>query len=246
LDELYDRFTPVERFRLTIEALARGDEQEAELLSDSCPRRTYAMNDLAYGDRIRGSLQITMMVCLDLGPLLATLQMIDIVRANRAYIRAVCLNEAHRAYLDGYLAGIRRVWRVTGMEGDLPRWHEMEYEEANEETLDSTIAGDIENVGARLDEGTSDFFDFLDELEDKVIVEVRTVWEAFVGFCDEEIEFAPETLLKAYFKPLAKHIKEMQALIGDPSGPKSATEDLNEYRSALSSAWTTLTRQVVG
>ena len=40
LGKLYDRFEPEERFRLTPEARARGDEKEAERLSESCPRRT--------------------------------------------------------------------------------------------------------------------------------------------------------------------------------------------------------------
>src|SRR5918994_1492113 len=33
---LYDRFTPEERFRLDVEAYARGDEQESRRLRESC------------------------------------------------------------------------------------------------------------------------------------------------------------------------------------------------------------------
>ncbi len=59
LGKLYDRFDPEERFRLTLEALARGDEREAKRLSESCPLRTYMIKDLAYCDRLRASRQIT-------------------------------------------------------------------------------------------------------------------------------------------------------------------------------------------
>jgi hypothetical protein len=45
LGRLYDRVTPEERFRLDVLALARGDEEESERLTASCPRRDYTMYD---------------------------------------------------------------------------------------------------------------------------------------------------------------------------------------------------------
>ena len=71
LGKLYDRFDPEERFRLTLEALARGDEGEAKRLSGSCPLRTYTMKDVAYSDSLRASRQITTIVHLDLARILA-------------------------------------------------------------------------------------------------------------------------------------------------------------------------------
>ena len=37
LGKLYDRFDSEERFRLTLEALARGDEQEAKRCREAAP-----------------------------------------------------------------------------------------------------------------------------------------------------------------------------------------------------------------
>ena len=37
LGRLYDRLTPEERFRLDVLALARGDEEESERLTATCP-----------------------------------------------------------------------------------------------------------------------------------------------------------------------------------------------------------------
>lgn len=68
LAKLYDRLTPEERFRLYIEAIARGDEEEWRNLEKSCPRLVYEMNDQAYEDRVRASEEVTLAVCLDLAP----------------------------------------------------------------------------------------------------------------------------------------------------------------------------------
>jgi hypothetical protein len=51
LGKLYDRLTPEERFRLDVEAMARGDMEESELLTSTCPRRTYNITDWAFSGR---------------------------------------------------------------------------------------------------------------------------------------------------------------------------------------------------
>jgi hypothetical protein len=51
LGRLYDRLTPEERFRLDVLALARGDEEESERLTATCPRRAYTMNDWEFVGR---------------------------------------------------------------------------------------------------------------------------------------------------------------------------------------------------
>ena len=45
LGHLYNKLTPEERFRLGVLALARGDEEESERLTVTCPCRGYTMND---------------------------------------------------------------------------------------------------------------------------------------------------------------------------------------------------------
>jgi hypothetical protein len=39
LGKFYDRLSPSERFRLDVEAQARGDEAESRRLVDTCPMR---------------------------------------------------------------------------------------------------------------------------------------------------------------------------------------------------------------
>jgi hypothetical protein len=48
LAKLYDRLTPDERFRAFVSALARRDLQEVDRLNDTCPRKTYVTDDMAY------------------------------------------------------------------------------------------------------------------------------------------------------------------------------------------------------
>jgi hypothetical protein len=51
LDKLYDRLAPEERFRLDVEATARGDEEESRRLTEGCPRHSYTLNDIGFSWR---------------------------------------------------------------------------------------------------------------------------------------------------------------------------------------------------
>jgi hypothetical protein len=48
---LNDRLTPEERFRLVVLAMARGDEEESERLTATCPRRDHIMKDRGFVGR---------------------------------------------------------------------------------------------------------------------------------------------------------------------------------------------------
>src|ERR671916_219070 len=52
LGRLYDKLSLEERFRLDVLAMARGEEEESERLTATCPRRVYTMND--WGSSGRG------------------------------------------------------------------------------------------------------------------------------------------------------------------------------------------------
>jgi hypothetical protein len=62
---LYDRLTPEERFRLDILALARGDEEESERLTATCPRRGYTMNDWGFVGRWEAARELAMLAYVD-------------------------------------------------------------------------------------------------------------------------------------------------------------------------------------
>ena len=48
LHMLYDHLTRAERFAGDVEAMSRGDMDETEYLTTTCPRRSYTMNNGAF------------------------------------------------------------------------------------------------------------------------------------------------------------------------------------------------------
>jgi hypothetical protein len=65
LGRLYDRFTPEERFRLKVLALARGDEEESERLTATCPRRHYTMHDWRFVGRWKAARELALLTYVD-------------------------------------------------------------------------------------------------------------------------------------------------------------------------------------
>ncbi len=63
---LYATLTPRQRVIATLEAEARGDEQEVERLIKTCPKKTYTMNDAAYTDTMAGLASAILAVECDL------------------------------------------------------------------------------------------------------------------------------------------------------------------------------------
>ena len=87
--------------------------------------------------------------------------------------------------------------------------------------------------------------ELLEILERELVVEIRTVWQAFTGFCEEELGFAPETLLKAYLEPMSSQAEELDALSNKPDMPDPHPNCRKEVREAMNDTWTALTRSNV-
>ncbi len=76
LTKLYDRFTPEERQRLVIEALAREDDEEIDRLSASCPYETYTQIGPAFAIPVKEAYDLIQVACQDLDLARGRLQMI--------------------------------------------------------------------------------------------------------------------------------------------------------------------------
>ena len=74
LGRCYWVLTPPERFALSVEAMARGDEAEADRLEDTCIKRTYTHNDAEFRDRLQRSYTIALLACVNLQKLLAVIR----------------------------------------------------------------------------------------------------------------------------------------------------------------------------
>jgi len=87
LGRLYDRLTPEERFRLDVLALARGDEEESERLTATCPRRGYTMNDWGFVGRWEAARELGMLAYMDVARCLDKIKMIAAFRGLFPYLR---------------------------------------------------------------------------------------------------------------------------------------------------------------
>jgi hypothetical protein len=69
-DACYTELSPLERFRLILDAGARDDFEAADRLWDACPTRTYRQADAAFSGRVRAAELICLAVYADLNYLL--------------------------------------------------------------------------------------------------------------------------------------------------------------------------------
>jgi hypothetical protein len=237
MGKLYDRLSPSERFRLDVEAQARGDETESRRLVDSCPRRNYSMTDWAFSGRWQTTTEIVLAMCGDLSQYMSRLNMIDAIQETLPYAHVVYCNETDSAYLSGHEAGCRYAWKRAGMDGDPPGWAPLDEdgESTDAEDFDAAIDAELEATGARLEE--ADIMpELLTRLEEKTTQEAWTLFEAFSSFCREELEVEPELLTKALFEPFVARFEDLKARKEkfDTEADEGAA---SEYAAAFSEAW---------
>jgi hypothetical protein len=77
LGKLYDRLAPEERFRLDVLAMARGDTEESELLTRSCPRLNYTMSDVAIAGRWQAAKEMALITFMDLAAEVERLHLVE-------------------------------------------------------------------------------------------------------------------------------------------------------------------------
>src|SRR5215203_5520944 len=114
LGRFYDRLTPEERFRLDVWALARGDEEESERLTRTCPRRAYTMNDRAFVGRWEAARELAMLAYMDVASRLDKIRMIGAFRGMISYLDTIRQDDVHSAYFDGHRAGSYHAWNRSG------------------------------------------------------------------------------------------------------------------------------------
>jgi hypothetical protein len=233
LGKLYDRLTPEERFRLDVEAMARGDAEESRRLVDTCPRLGYTMTDLAFSKRWDGALQITMATLMDLRQNTTKLRMIAAFRVALPYSQTLAQNDAAEAYLKGHEAGSRHAWSKAGMESEPPGY---EPDEEAEENADPQMGEDLEMIEARVDGSASLIPGLLDRLERELATEAFAVWEAFCGFCEEEMDLSAERLLQATFDPALEDVRWFADLC-ERLELESDQATVEECREALLEHW---------
>jgi hypothetical protein len=234
LGKLYDRLTPEERFRLDVEAMARGDVEESRHLTDTCPRRSYTMHEVGFSGRWHGALELMLMTLLDLRQRMDKVQMIDAFRTALPYMDALYQNDTHRAYFDGHISGSRHAWRAAGKSGEPPGWEEDD-EEA-ERNGDSTIEEDLEKIDERGAGALVFITNALDRLEREFTEEAFAQWSAFQGFCADELELEAMKVLKAIMPPAAEYMQDLEERAARLE-LEADEETVEENRAILSEVW---------
>jgi hypothetical protein len=234
LGKLYERLTPEERFRLDVEAMARGDTEESRKLTDTCPRRTYTMYEAGFSGRWDGAVQLTMAMLMDFRQNTARLRMIDAFKSVLPLSRNLAENDAILAYLDGHRAGTRYAWSRTEREGEPPGL-EADEEEA-EENADLAMEAGLDVTCSRVEESSGVVPGLLDRLERELASEAIAVWAAYLRFCEETIQVEAEKLLQATFKPALEDIRWLESLV-EGFGIEAEAVTVEEYREGLAEGW---------
>jgi hypothetical protein len=199
LGRMYDQLTPEERFRLFIEAQARGDETEAQRLAGTCQRYTYTFtcNDLAFADRVRASRRITVDTCLMLMQPLTKLMMARAFTEYSSLLLESLRAESPWGYQKGWEDGCDHAWQTAGKGETFPWKGDSDH-----------MAREVEEALANESRSLDNSPDELDKTVQTLTVEVLTLWEAFSRFCRSEMGSDSEKVLLAWFPPMLYWIGE--------------------------------------
>ena len=232
LGRLYDRLTPEERFRLDVLAIARGDEEESERLTATCPRRSYTMNDWGFLGRWEAARELAMLAYMDVARRLDKITMIAAFQSIIPYLSTTWQDDVHSAYFDGHMAGSRYAWNRSGRAGEPPGW-EADEEEA-ERNADPSIDEDLQKWAG---EGRYTRLEGkLQEMERELVREALTAWLGFARFCAQEIGVEAEELLEALAGPLAERVRDLEELSARHE-VEPETEGVEEYLAIMTEAW---------
>ena len=200
IHRLYDELEPDERFRLDLLAMARGDSEESERLTRTCPRYTYTMNDRAFTGRWTGVMEIALRVFIPIEQLLCKLQMIDAFRVVIPYSHTLAQDAALDAYLDGHRSGSYYAWNAAGMERRPPAWPG-EGLEPGEPEDDPAMERDMQETEAKVKKYGELLPELMDRLERELATEAFSLWSGFKGFCEEHVGLEAKKILKVVTDP---------------------------------------------
>jgi len=232
LGRLYHRLSPEERFRLKVLALARGDEEESERLTATCPRRDYTMYDWGFIGRWEAARELALLAYVDVVRRLDKITMIGAFRSLFPYLSTIWQDDVHGAYFDGHMAGSRHAWKRSGKTGEPPGW-EADEEEAERNT-DPIIDKDLQKLTG--DGRYARLGGKLEEMERELVREALTAWLGFTRFCEQEMGLEAEKLLEALARPFADRVRELEEL-STRHEVEADVEDVEEYLAMMTEAW---------
>jgi hypothetical protein len=223
----YDRLTPEERFRLDVLAMARGDAEESERLTRTCPRQNYKMNHRGFTGRWLGALDMTLRAYIDVAAYLERIKTMEMVRVILPYSETFAADMAFDTYLEGHQAGARQAWREAGKAGDAPEW-----------PLDGV---DEEGIRSRVKSAVSILPETLEKLERVQAEHALTLWQGFEAFCEESMGLEATTILQVVLESGVERIEELEAL-AERLELEPDAEAVEEMREELAEGWRVVVR----
>jgi hypothetical protein len=199
---------------LDVLAMARGDEEESELLLRTCQRETYTMNHRGFTGRWTRTFEITLRMYIAINNELSKLQMIDAFRVLIPYSQTLSHNFAFEAYFTGHESGSRHAWGYAKMEGAPPQWPDDgpngETMEPDEDEPDPNIERDTEELEATLERYGEFLSEILDKLERELATDALGLWEGFCAFCEESMGVPAESVVTVVLERVADRIEDLK------------------------------------
>jgi hypothetical protein len=189
----YAALSPAERFALTIEAMARGDGNDADRLEDSCPRFNYHNEDVEYRDRMKRAYLIALLATINLKWRVEQVRSAELfVRLHGDFAWGPTL-VATTAFLYGRMYGH---WECGAIES-IPLVDPEQLEAEQEERPD--LREQLKEVREIAAEGVKRVAETLKyAIGEAHAAEILSQWEGFGRFCRDVLRVEPQTLLAAY------------------------------------------------
>jgi hypothetical protein len=220
LSRNYKELTAPERFTLTVEAMARGDEVEADRLEDSCPKLHYRMDDAEYRDRMQRSYALALLAMLNLQKVLAVIRCSTVFVENHREFSHPPTIVATCAFLYGRQYGM---WEAGLIEQiDLPDLDDLKAEAKDRPDLKRQLrelreCADLSTLRVAKEVQES--------IGVGLGVEALSQWEGFGRFCRRCLGVEPLVLLRAYGMVKDDPAAEVLALFPDAKADEGKAEE---------------------
>jgi hypothetical protein len=149
-----------------------------------------------------------MAALLDFRYTTAKLRMLDAFRTLIPYSHTLAQDAAFDAYFDGHRSGSYHAWNAAGKRGRTPAWPEPDLEPDLEpdDVEDPAMERDMDEIEAKVNKYGELLPELMGRLKRELPTEALAMWEAFSGFCEEEMGLSAEKLLQATFRPALEDV----------------------------------------
>lgn len=249
---LYDGFRPQERRILVLEAMARGDEAEAERLRHACPRKTYTGPDAAFDDRLHLAFDIVAVVAVDLRALTSQLRVLHWAIDTVKHFLTMHHITTDMALMEGvrcgqglsqspYFALELSPWADEASDADAARKERAEPQKrvAEDQQPDLSVLGEgfiarMEAVEKRSQRSTELILKVLHRTGLDIGAELVSIWQALGDFSRSRLSLEPLQLITACAYPSKPDLEDALKVYAEI---KPDPESVQKYCQALSDVW---------